>query len=491
MRDDDASIWELLAMFYEGAVYVYGTTLLLTYGMLAIFSIYGIRKFKMSESNTDYNNLLSSPLAPGISIIAPAFNEGVTIITNVRSLLTINYPKFEVIIINDGSTDDTLAKMVAVFELVQVDFAYNATLKTRPVQRIFKSSNPAYSRLIVIDKENGKSKADAVNAGINVASFAYFMCTDVDCIIEKDALLKLVKPLISSEKYRVIAAGATLRMSNSCEVDNGVITRIRPPRKWLARFQEMEYLRAFVLGKMGWDLVNCVPNVSGGLGMFDREIAVKAGGYDASSFGEDMELMYRMIRYCCDQKIEYAIRHIPITLCWTEGPETVQVFSRQRTRWARGLAQLQAFHFPMMFSNSYGRMGWIVFPYAFFFELLAPMVEFLGLVYYIVMTLFGLINWPFAIILLVFVYTYSVMVSTLAILWDQVTFRTYKTWREVFSLCVMPLFEMLVYHPLIMFFSLRGYWYYLTGKKHGWGNMQRKGFNTNDDSGTLLTQTAR
>ncbi|MBN9295788.1 MAG: glycosyltransferase family 2 protein [Filimonas sp.] len=474
----EETIWEHVQDFFEGAVFVYGTTLLVVYALLAIMSLIAITRFKRREKNIDDEKMLGSPIAPGISVIAPAFNEGLTIIGNVRSLLTLNYPHFEIIIVNDGSSDDTLEQMIVEFELVKVDFAFSARIKTQPVRGVYKSTNSAYSKLLVIDKVNGKSKADAVNAAINIATFNYFLCTDVDCILEKNTLLKLIKPVMSEEKKRVIATGATLRMVNSCDVDEGVITRVRPPRQILPRFQEMEYLRAFVLGKMGWSWINCVPNVSGGLGLFDKEVAIKAGGYDHKSFGEDMELMTRMVRYAYDNKIDYAIRYIPITLCWTEGPSTVKIFMRQRTRWSRGLSQLMFAHIKMLFNPRYGRMGLIVFPYNFFFELLAPIIEFLGVIYYIVLICLGMINWHFAILLLIFVYTYSIMISTTAILWDQITFRYYKSWKEVASLCVMPFYEMILYHPMIMVFALRGYYYFLTGKKHTWGNMQRKGFNT-------------
>lgn len=482
---EETTFWEYLAMFYESTVFVYGTTLLVIYAFLAIFSLLAIAKFVKKNSYVNYDIIVQSPLAPGISVIAPAFNEGLTIISNVRSLLTLNYPDFEVIIVNDGSSDDTLEKMINEFDLVEVEFAYNPKIKTQMVRKFFKSSNPAYSALLVIDKVNGKSKADATNAGINAAANKYFVCTDVDCILDKDTLLKLIKPVMEEENLRVIAAGATLRMTNSSEIEKGVVLRMRPPRKLLPRFQEVEYIRSFVMGKMGWSLLNSVPNVSGGLGLFDKEIAIKAGGYDHQSFGEDMELMFRMCRYAQDNKIKYAIRYIPITLCWTEGPETLKIFMRQRTRWARGLAQLMFAHSKMLLNPSYGRMGLIVMPFNFFFELLAPVVEFLGMIYYIFMTIFNLINWKYALVLLLFVYTYTVMITTISILWDQITFRYYKTWKEVFYLCVTPFMEFFLYHPLIVFFSLRGYYFFLTGKKHTWGDMQRRGFESGNKNKKL------
>ncbi|WP_235938589.1 glycosyltransferase family 2 protein [Chitinophaga solisilvae] len=469
-------IAETLARIYEGAIFVYGLVLLLTYAMLAILSIIAVRQYVKRSSYHQLNLLAGSPLAPGITVLAPAFNEGLTIISNVRSLLTLNYPRYEIIIINDGSTDNTMEQLVDEFKLVEVDFAFTVKIRSQPIRRVFKSTDPAYSSLLVIDKVNGKSKADAVNAGINIATFDYFLCTDVDCILHKDTLLELIKPVMQEPKKRVIAIGATLRIANSCEFDEGVMTRMRPPRQLLPRFQEVEYIRAFVLGKMGWSYLNCVPNVSGGLGLFDKEIAIRCGGYDHSSFGEDMELMTRMCRYAYDNRIDYAIRYIPKTLCWTEAPTSLKIFRRQRTRWARGLAQLTFAHFGMFFNPRYGKMGLVIFPYNFFFELLAPIIEFTGIIVYIVLSIMGYINWPYALLLLLFVYTYSVMITTIAILWDQITFRYYKSWREVLYLCMTPFMEFLLYHPLIVFFSLQGYYYFLTGKKSTWGNMQRQGF---------------
>ncbi|WP_223152057.1 glycosyltransferase family 2 protein [Chitinophaga qingshengii] len=472
--------------------------MLFMYGALALLSLRGIRRFQRSQNYVDYTKMLDSPLAPGISVIAPAYNEGVTIISNVRSLLTLVYPKYEVIIINDGSTDDTLAKLIQEFELQEVDFAYNERIKSQPVKRVFKSVNNVYDKLLVIDKVNGKSKADASNAGINAASYDYFLCTDVDSILEKDTLLRLIKPFMDEEhqrvkaigepcpecgyihfvedSVRVIATGATLRLANSCDVDEGVITRVRPPRQLLPRFQEMEYIRAYVLGKMGWSLINCVPNVSGGLGLFDKEIAIKAGGYDSQSFAEDMDIVTRMCTYMIDNKLKYAVRYIPTSQCWTEGPPTMKVFSRQRTRWGRGLAEIITMHRRVLFHPRYKQLGMVVLPYNLLFEFLAPIIEFTGILFYIYLIATHQINWQYAIVLLLFVYLYAVMITTLAIWWDHMTYHYYKTWREVIGLAMMAFLEPLLYHPLIVFFALRGYYYFLTGKKHSWGNMQRQGF---------------
>lgn len=492
------SILDHVGSFFEGAVFVYGMTMLAAYALLAILSYIAVTRFRKKEQYTDYNKLTSSDLAPGISIIAPAFNESVTIIQNVRSLLTLNYARYEVIIINDGSTDDTLEKLIDEFDLDQVDFAYNEKIISKPVRRVFRSRNTAYEKLMVVDKVNGKSKADASNAGINASSFDYFLCTDVDCIIEKDTLIKMIQPFMSEEgrkikqvgepcpecgyvhiveeNRRVIATGATLRIANSSDIEDGVVVRMRPPKKLFPRFQEMEYIRSYVLGKMGWSMINSVPNVSGGLGLFDKEIAIKAGGYDPLSFGEDMDLVTRMCAYMRDNKQKYAVRYIPSTQCWTEGPPNLKVFGRQRTRWARGLIQIMSIHKKILFNPRYGRLGLIVFPYNFLFEFLAPIIEAIGILYYIYIVITGQINLPNALTLLLFVYLYSVMITTMSMFWDQMVTRHYKTWGEVFGLSLMAFLEPIIYHPLIVFFALKGYYNFITGRKHTWGNMQRQGF---------------
>ena len=503
--------WNAIVLDFQTIVFIYGTTLLIAYGILAILSLLNIRKYIKKNDSVDFGLIIESPLAPGISVIAPAYNEGVTIVQNVRSLLTLNYPKYEVILINDGSTDDTLEKLIQEFNLIQIEYAFVDKLNFQPIKRIFKSVNPAYAKLIVVDKINGKSKADASNAGINIASFDYFLCTDVDCILEKNTLTRLIKPFMDAETtkvreigepcpecgyihveedYRkVIAVGATLRMVNSCEVDGGVITRVRPPKRLLPRFQEMEYIRAFVLGKMGWDFINAVPNVSGGLGMFDKEIVIKSGGYDSKSYGEDMDLTMRMITLMKANNKKYSVKYVPNTQCWTEGPSTMKVFARQRTRWGKGLVQIMVTHRKVFFNPKFGNLGLIVFPYTFFFEFLAPFFESAGILFYIYLIITNEINWPFAIILLIFVYTYTVMITTLALLWDQITFKYYKTWKEVLGLCAMAFIEPIFYHPLILFFSILGYFNFITGKETKWGNMQRQGFGGDSKRKTIASST--
>lgn len=464
-----------LPFIFEDAIFYYGVFLMCSYLLLVFFSIIEINKYNRRNRYINYSPLLNSQHVPGISVIAPAFNEAKTIINGVHTLLSLNYPKFEVIIINDGSTDDSLEQLIKEYDLVETNFLYRPEIKCQPVKKIYKSANPVYSKLTVVDKDNGKSKADASNAGINASSYPLFLCTDVDCILHKDTLLKMVRPFIE-QKTRVIATGAVIRISNSCDVENGYLKKIRVPHQFLPLFQELEYIRAFLLGRMAWSNINGLMLVSGGIGLFDKEIALSAGGYDHTSFGEDMELIGRMRIWMHDNDQNYLVKYIPESLCWTEVPSTISVFARQRTRWTKGLAQTLWIHKKVLFNPKYKVFGMITFPYWVIFEWMAPLIEAGGVLYYIYLIITGQITWAYAIVLFIFIYSFSVMITLLSILWDDFAGMKYTRKREVFKLCLAAIAEPFVYHPLVLFFSLRGNWFFFTNRKLTWGEMTRIGF---------------
>lgn len=248
-----------------------------TYVLLGLISAYQLSFYKRTNKNVNYNTILSSPHAPGISILAPAYNESATIIENIKALLAIRYNKFEVIVINDGSKDDSLEKVIKEFQLEKVDYAINHRLQSKEIRGIYKSKDRAYKFLTIIDKENG-GKADALNAGLNISEYGLFIAIDVDSVIDPDALLKMVKPFMDTHKDRVIATGGTIRIANSCKIENGHMIDIRVPRNLWARFQVVEYTRSFLMGRIAWSKLNGLLLISGALGLFDKDIAIECGG---------------------------------------------------------------------------------------------------------------------------------------------------------------------------------------------------------------------
>ncbi len=470
------SIGEILYTVFTYGIFIYSVVLLGFYLFIAIYSIGETRRYLRKSSFTDYSLMAVSENIPSISILAPAYNEGATIIENVRSLLSVHYNKVELILINDGSKDDTLAKLIHAYELELVPYLVHNYIATKQVRAIYKSRNPVYKKLIVVDKENG-GKADALNVGVNIASNDYIVCIDVDCILEQDSMLKLVKPFLEETDKRVIATGGVVRIANSCEIQDGKIVRVNLPKDFLPRVQTLEYIRAFLLGRMAWSRLNGLLLISGAFGAFDREIVIKAGGYDHKTVGEDMELVVRMRRYMEENKLPYKVAYIPDPLCWTEAPASRKILGRQRNRWARGTIETLKIHRKMFFNARYGVLGMISYPYWFFFELMAPLIEFTGFVGFFVFMAFGMMDWPFFLALLAFILSFGFLYSVFAILMEVRTYNQYRKPKEIAMLIWTAMLEPFIFHPFVVWSAIRGH-VDLLRKKSSWGEMTRQGFAT-------------
>ena len=445
-----------------------------SYVILAIISAIGLKKYLKHNRYVNYDSLLFLKDAPKVSLLAPAYNEGRTIEENVKSLLGIKYNNFEVIVINDGSKDDSVEILAKAFELVKTDDVYHPKIPTKNVRGIYKSTNPVYSNLVLIDKENG-GKADALNTGINFANNPYVVCIDVDCIMDKDVLLKLAKPFLEYSDKRIIATGGVVRIANSCEIKSGKLVRVFAPENWLARIQVLEYLRAFILGRMAWSQMDGLLLISGAFGMFDKDIVIASGGYNTNTVGEDMELVVRMRRYMIETKQEYRIQYIPDPLCWTEAPESFQILRKQRSRWTRGTIETLFIHRKMLFNPKYKILGMVSFPYWTLYEFLAPIIEATGLLITFLFACLGILKWSFFVWLLLFVYSFAVMFSFMALYAEESTFKRYQTFTDLFKLIFVALIEPIYFHPFTVYAALKGNYEKIKGT-HGWGDMTRKGF---------------
>ena len=454
----------------------YTVFLLSGYILIGIYSIGVVKNYRHKNSFTNYRLLAGSTQTPGISILAPAYNEGANIIENVRSLLSIHYNNMEVIIINDGSKDDSMEKLIDVYDLYKADFFVDEQIPTKNIRGIYRSRNFIYSKLIVVDKENG-GKADALNVGINVSGNDYVVCIDVDCILEQDALLKLIKPFLESPLERVIATGGVVRIANGCEIENGRLMKINLPDQFLPRAQTLEYIRAFLLGRMAWARLNGLMLISGAFGAFDKEIVIKCGGYDHKTVGEDMELIVRMRRYMEERDLPYKVAFIPDPLCWTEAPASYKILGRQRNRWTRGTIETLKFHRIMFFNPKYGLMGLLSYPYWFFFEFLAPIVEFGGFVFFIISIITGSMNWIFFLSLLGLIYSFGVLYSIFAILMEVLSYNQYRSRKDILNLIITAILEPILFHPFVVWSAIRGNIDFLR-KKNAWGEMTRAGFST-------------
>lgn len=469
--DGIKDVAELFNLF----IFIFAIFIMSSYIILALISIRSLKDYLWANNFINYDILLSSEHSPPLSLIAPAYNEGKTIEENIQSLLSLNYSNYEVIIVNDGSKDNSMEIMQKAYQLeLEADYPFLPHLKTKEIRGVYKSKNPALKKLIVVDKANG-GKSDALNVGINISSKPYIVCIDVDCIIEKDALLKMAKPFLENSKGRVIATGGVIRIANSCKVTNGRLTEVNVPEPFLPRIQVIEYLRAFLLGRVAWSKLDGLLLISGAFGMFDKQIAIKVGGYDHNTVGEDMELVMRMRRFMLEKNLEYTVSFIPDPLCWTEAPDNFSILGRQRSRWTRGTIESLWKHRVMCLNPKYKLLGMVAFPYWLIFEYLSPLVEFLGLVLTILFFIFGFINFNFFCLLILFVYGFAVMISSLALLTEEYTFHQYPKIKHYLKLLLVAVIEPVYFHPFIVYSALKGNWEKIKGTK-SWGEMTRGGF---------------
>lgn len=463
-------------------IFAYSLAILLSYIFLVIQSYKAQRKSKIDiPSDTTLKYLMkSSPLTPGVSIIAPAFNEEITIIDNVYSLMQIDYPNYEIIVVNDASTDHTMELLHDEFHLVEVPYDIAMKVPSKPIKRVLKSTDPKFNKLVVVDKEHGGRKSDGSNAGINVCSNKYFVCTDVDCIVEPMALYRMMWLVINSH-YPMIGVSATMLMNNGCVIDNGQVVEAREPSRILPLFQQIEYLRSFLVGKMGWASINALPNISGGFGLFDTDVVVKSGGYDQNSMAEDMDMLLRMVTYMRNSGQKFCVAQVPQVCCWTEGPSTMKALYRQRTRWARGLFEIVSHHRKVFFNPHYGTIGAATMSYIFLFEFIAPVLELFGATFMLWLIVINGINWEAAIIIFGMIYFFAILMAVCVLTFDHSInavnwHNRKKTYLKLFLAAVL---EPFIFHPIVTYCSNVGYWNFITQATAVWKPIQRTGVKKN------------
>src|SRR5713101_5976624 len=412
-----------------------------------------------------------SPMAPPITIIAPAHNEERSIRVAVRNLLELDYPELEVIVVNDGSGDRTFEELREEFRLRLVRAVYVPEAKSARVRGLYRSQ--ADARLVVVDKEAGGSKADAVNAGLNAATSPYVCVVDADSILERDALLRIMLPVVADPK-RVVAVGGIIRVLNGSEIAGGRLRRVRLPRKSIEVIQVIEYLRAFLIGREAWGQGNMLMIISGTFGVFRTDLVRAVGGYRPRAIGEDFDLVARLHRHLRDKGADYHIHFVPDPMCWTEVPSDLKSLGRQRARWQKGLLDVLWPNRDMLFRRRYGRIGCFALPYLWVFELFAPVVEIGGIATIVLAACFGVLSRTFFLQFLLFGYAFATVISIGSVLQEEITYKRYNDWQDVARLVSYCFLEHFPYRQMHMIWRLQGLWQYLRGD-FAWKPLKRKG----------------
>ena len=410
-------------------------------------------------------------LAPPIAIIAPAYNEELTIVESTKALLALHYPDFEVIIVNDGSKDGTLDTLIQAFGVAPVQRYHDHAVECRPIRGLY--CNPAIPRLIVVDKVNG-GKADAMNAGINVARAPIVCVIDADTLLEPDALIRAVRPFVE-EPTKTVAVGGTIRIANGCRVEGGRVIEGRLPRNFLALMQTVEYLRAFLMARLGLTQMRILMIISGAFGLFKRSTAIEVGGFSQNTVGEDFELVVKLHRHMRDRKQDYRISYIPDPVSWTEAPETLKILGNQRARWQRGSLETFFKHRDMFLNPRYGRIGFLGMGQVYIVDVIGPLVEVMGYVLVPLLWLLGLIAFEYLLAFVAVIFSFGVFVSVASLVLEEVQLRRLPRARDLATLTLAAIIENFGYRQLNNLWRVKGYWQFLR-KQQGWGEMTRKGF---------------
>jgi cellulose synthase/poly-beta-1,6-N-acetylglucosamine synthase-like glycosyltransferase len=430
----------------------------------------GITRHRRERLYAAVDEVFASPLTPPITMLVPAYNEEAGIVESVRSLLALRYPEHEVVVVNDGSSDATLDRLVAAFDLVPVRRALRGAIPTAPVRAVYGSRR--HHELWVIDKENG-GKADALNAAVNAAQSPYVCAIDSDAVLEEDALLRVVAPVLDDPDL-VAATGGIVRIANGCRIEHGRVTEVALPRSRLANFQVVEYFRAFLVGRVGWSKLEALLIISGAFGLFRRSLVEVVGGWATDTVGEDVELVVRMHRHLRERGEEYRIEFAPDPVCWTEAPEDIRTLSRQRRRWQRGLAETLWRHRRITLNPRYGVLGIVAFPYFIVFELLGPVIQLLGLPATISAAALGAVSYSFVAAFLVVSVLLGILLSVAALALEEFGFRRHVRGSEALRMLGYAVAENLGYRQLADVWRLHAF-VDLARKKQGWGEMRRRG----------------
>ena len=464
---------------FEGTLLAYFLTLNTLYLLFAVIAFAELRRHRRRWSGRDLDVVVRSPATPAISLIVPAYNEEQTIAQSLKALLLLNYPVYEVVVVNDGSTDRTMAAAIAAFDLVRADVKHERALDTKTVHGIYRSLN--HHELIVIDKANG-GKADAINAGVNAAKHPLVCVIDADSLLEEHALTRAVLPFL--EDPATVAAGGIVRIVNGCEVTDGRVLSVGLSESHVARFQVTEYLRAFLAGRVAQSVMNSLLIISGAFGVFRRDSLLAVGGFSTDTVGEDMEVIVRLHRYYRERGEKYRIVFRPDPVCWTEVPERLDTLARQRNRWQRGTLQTLWRHRQLLFNPKYGVVGMCAVPFYLVFEALAPVIELGGYLITIAALALGLMDWQFARLLFLAAVVYGALITVAAVVLEEVSYRRYPRVTDLLRLALYGVLENFGYRQLTLWWRVRGSLDFFRGKAE-WGAMTRRGFARADSPAPL------
>ncbi|MFQ5480619.1 MAG: glycosyltransferase [Thermodesulfobacteriota bacterium] len=438
--------------------------------LLIVASIVVIRHMRRLKYGR-YHEELHSSLALPVTMIIATYNEEQNIADTVKALLRLDYPDFEVIVVDDGSVDATLQRLIEVFTLERVDLVYRPLIPTGEVKAFYL--NPSIPNLTIVAKEHG-GKADSLNVGTNISRSPYICSVDADSILEEKAITRLMRTVIE-DPDTIMATGGIVKILNGCVVRGGRIEELKLPKDSLSRFQIVEYIRSFLFGRAGWSAINALLIISGTFSVINKRALTAIGGYTTRTVTEDMDLILSLHRYFIEAGRKYKVHFVPDPVCWTEAPQTFKMLARQRRRWHLGLMQSILYHKKMLFNPRFSTVGLFAMPYQFIIELFGPVVEIAG---YVIVTLcffLGIVDSRFFVLFLTMAILIGVLLSTGAILLEEMTYMRYPKIKDFLILLLYGVLENFGYRQINSFWRTQAVIKKLFGSKK-WERVEKHGY---------------
>lgn len=448
--------------------YMIGITI--TYFLQLLYSGKALNEYVKYLRFSDYRRYIDSANMIPVSLIVPAYNEEATVVETVKNLLKLNYPEYEIIVVNDGSRDGTLPLLLERFGMLPIEQPYKRSVDAKPIRGVYRT--PLHGNLVVVDKENG-GKADALNAGINFSRYPVIVSMDADSVLEKEALVRIVSPFLQDNT--VVAVGGVVRIANGCVIEEGEIREIRLPRTALGKLQTVEYLRSFFTGRIGAASMGMLLIISGAFGAFRKDAVISVGGYTTHCIGEDMELVVKLHRGLRNAGKPYKIDFLPDPICWTQPPENLRDLYKQRKRWQIGLINVLMRHRDMAFNRKYGKAGMLMLPYYWIFEFIGPIFETMG---YFVIPLswwLGIISWKFTLLFFMLVVMVGLILSLGAIMQESYAMRKFPKMSQILALAFYAFVDNFGFRQFNTVIRFIGCLKYRSGK-NTWGSMKRERF---------------
>ena len=455
-------VLDIINIFFVAYLIGYSTFLFLS------VAVGSSELFKKKQQYRMMNAIENNYFIP-ISIIVPAYNEEVTVTDTVKSLLALDYKVYEIIVVDDGSTDDTSKVMIEQFQMEPVRMPIRRQLRCQQEEFVYEAK-VRNVHISLIRKKNG-GKSDALNMGINASRYPYFICIDADSVLQHDSLKKVALPLLENEN--VVAVGGSVRPSNGAVIENSRVVSYRLPKSLLGSMQTLEYDRSFLASRILLDKFNGALIISGAFGLFQKQVVIEAGGYDQSTMGEDMELVVKLHEYCTANDIPYLIKYATDAICWSQVPESLRDLMKQRKRWHIGLFQSLWMHRRLIANPKFGPVSFISYTYFLLYELLSPYIEVFGLISVALALLLDMLNIRFALLFMGIYAVFGAVMSLTSFFARTQTLDLKLSFLDVLKAIGLCFFEVTLLRAILSFtrfFSLFGY----RNKKRNWGKVKRK-----------------